>query len=239
MSTKEADEKAIAKNRETIFSIESEVLSNKALIYQSRSMIEENRLMILSNYSAAFMGNRQLANANTDEIFSNREAILRKMDPQGEDQINYVDALINKSKLDFLKHRSDLNARVLEISKKMAEVNAQLVEINSEIMKANKSIVEFNSDQISDNTKMLDGSLSMENATSEINAEIIASNTAKIDELKAKITNNRGTILAVLETSEMNAASLLKNKDEINERRVSIMKNRKGLADNKAKISSP
>ena len=68
MSSSEANKAAIAANRKTIFNIESNVLSNKALVYQSRSMIEENRLMIMSNYSAAFMGNRQLANANTDEI---------------------------------------------------------------------------------------------------------------------------------------------------------------------------
>ena len=117
MSTKEANKETIAQNRKTIFQIESEVLSNKALVYQSRSMIEENRLMIMSNYAAAFMGNRQLANANTDEIFSNRAAILQAMDPQDEVQQNYVDAQTNKSNLDFLQHRSGLNASVLEISK--------------------------------------------------------------------------------------------------------------------------
>ena len=236
MSTKEINKEQIVKNREIIFSIESEVLSNKALIYQSRSMIEENRMMIMSNYSAAFMGNRQLANANTDEIFANRAAILRYMDSQDEVKKNYIDAQTNKSKLDFLKHRSSLNAAVLEISKKMAEVNAQLVQINSDIMEANNSIVEFNSEQIAENSKMLSGSLSAENATPESNAEIIASNSAAMEEMNSKISNNRGTILAVLETSEMNAASLLKNKDEINDRRISIMENRKGIADNKAKI---
>ena len=60
-------------------------------------MIEENRLMIMSNYSAAFMGNRQLANANTDEIFSNRAAILASMDTDGDVQENYVNAQTNKS----------------------------------------------------------------------------------------------------------------------------------------------
>ena len=38
--------------------------------------------MILSNYSAAFMGNRQIANSNTDEIFENRHAILDNVDTQ-------------------------------------------------------------------------------------------------------------------------------------------------------------
>ena len=236
MSTKEANKEAIAKNRKTIFSIESEVLSNKALVYQSRSMIEENRLMIMSNYSAAFMGNRQLANANTDEIFSNRTAILQNMDAQDEVQQNYIDAQTNKSNLDFLKHRSGLNASVLEISKKMADINSQLVAVNREIMDANKSIVEFNATQISANSDMLGGSLSPGSATPQSNADIVAGNTAAMAELTKNISHNRGTILAVLETSEMNAASLMKNKDEINERRVSIMENRKGIADNKAKI---
>jgi hypothetical protein len=236
MSTTEANKEAIAKNRKTIFSIESEVLSNKALVYQSRSMIEENRLMIMSNYSAAFMGNRQLANANTDEIFSNRTAILQNMDAQDEVQQNYIDAQTNKSNLDFLKHRSALNASVLEVSKKMADINAQLVAINREIMDANKSIVEFNATQISANSDMLGGSLSAGSATPQSNADIVAGNTAAMAELTKNISHNRGTILAVLETSEMNAAALMKNKDEINERRVSIMENRKGIADNKAKI---
>jgi hypothetical protein len=236
MSTKEANKEAIAKNRKTIFSIESEVLSNKALVYQSRSMIEENRLMIMSNYSAAFMGNRQLANANTDEIFSNRNAILQNMDAQDEVQQNYIDAQTTKSTLDFLKHRSGLNASVLEVSKKMADINAQLVALNREIMDANKSIVEFNATQISYNSDMLGGSLSPGSATPQSNADIVAGNTAAMAELTKNISHNRGTILAVLETSEMNAAALMKNKDEINERRVAIMENRKGIADNKAKI---
>ena len=236
MSTTEANKEAIAKNRKTIFSIESEVLSNKALVYQSRSMIEENRLMIMSNYSAAFMGNRQLANANTDEIFANRNAILQNMDAQDEVQQNYIDAQTNKSNLDFLEHRSALNASVLEVSKKMADINSQLVALNREIMDANKSIVEFNATQISANSDMLGGSLSAGSATPQSNADIVAGNTAKMAELTKNISHNRGTILAVLETSEMNAAALMKNKDEINERRVSIMGNRKGIADNKAKI---
>ena len=134
MSSSEANKAAIAANRKTIFNIESNVLSNKALVYQSRSMIEENRLMIMSNYSAAFMGNRQLANANTDEIFANRSAILAAMDADGDVQENYVNVQTNKSSLDYLAHRSGLNSSVLAISAKMADVNAQLVAINQEII---------------------------------------------------------------------------------------------------------
>ena len=72
MSKTKINAKAIKANRKRIFKIDAEVMTNKANAYISRSMIEENRLMILSNYSAAFLGNRQLANSNTDEIFEKR-----------------------------------------------------------------------------------------------------------------------------------------------------------------------
>jgi len=97
MANSEINKQAIAKNRKTIFQIEGQVMANKALAYQSRSMIEENRLMILSNYAAAFMGNRQLANSNTDEIFNNRAEILNAMDAVGDVQENYVNAQKNKA----------------------------------------------------------------------------------------------------------------------------------------------
>ena len=76
MSKIKINTKAIKANRKRIFKIDAEVMTNKANAYISRSMIEENRLMILSNYSAAFLGNRQLANSNTEEIFENRKTIL-------------------------------------------------------------------------------------------------------------------------------------------------------------------
>ena len=61
MSDVSANREAIKKNKKRIFEIDSKVMTNKTMIYASRSMIEENRLMILSNYAAAFMGNRQIA----------------------------------------------------------------------------------------------------------------------------------------------------------------------------------
>ena len=186
MSSSEANKAAIAANRKTIFNIESNVLSNKALVYQSRSMIEENRLMIMSNYSAAFMGNRQLANANTDEIFANRSAILAAMDTDGDVQENYVNVQTNKSSLDYLAHRSGLNSSVLAISAKMADINAQLVAINQEIMAANQSIVEFNAEQIALNSDMLNGALQPSKATVEGNASMVAANTAAMADLSAR-----------------------------------------------------
>jgi hypothetical protein len=38
----------------------------------ARSIVEENHDSILKNYHATFRGNRNLANANTDDLFRNR-----------------------------------------------------------------------------------------------------------------------------------------------------------------------
>ena len=78
-------------------------MTNKTLIYASRSMIEENRLMILSNYSAAFMGNRQIANSNTDEIFENRQAILDSAENSNEVEENYINSQKKQSFIGFFK----------------------------------------------------------------------------------------------------------------------------------------
>merc|ERR1712147_213105 len=108
--------------RKRIFKIDAVVMTNKANAYLSRAMIEENRMMILSNYSAAFLGNRQLANSNTDEVFDNRTAILENFKTKNDGEENYINAQKNKASLDFLKHRSDLNTALLKVSEEMAAV---------------------------------------------------------------------------------------------------------------------
>ena len=74
MATSATNRKNIKKNRRAIFEVEATVTSNRAKAYATRSIIEENRALILKNYTAAFMGNRQLANQNTDDVFRNRKA---------------------------------------------------------------------------------------------------------------------------------------------------------------------
>jgi hypothetical protein len=236
MSTSKTNKAAIAKNKKTIFSIEARVLAMKALAYQSHAMIEENRLMIMSNYSAAFKGNGQLANANTDEIFANRSAILGVIDADGDVQENYMQAQINKSLLDYLAHRSNLNTSVLSLSQKMAQINAQLVAINQDIMAANQSIVDFNHQQIGLNAEMLGGTLDASQATIEGNAAIVAKNSTLMVDLSLSVEKDLARRDELLEISAVNAASLMGNKDAINERRLSIMENREGILANTAKI---
>jgi len=237
MSGTESNKKNIENNRKTILKIDTSVMSNKASIYQSRSMIEENRLMILSNYAAAFMGNRQLANHNTDELFENRKAILSSVECGTDVEVNYVQASINKSSLDFLEHRSAMNAAVLDVSEELANINTQLIAINTKIMDANQGIVDFNAEQIAVNVSLLDGDLKPSNATVDGNAALIAANAVAMQEIASNASRNGDRMKSLLSSSAENSASLMDNKAVINQRRESILNNRDDILANRQRVS--
>ena len=49
------------------------------LAKEARSLVQENAALISKNYTSSFMGNRQLANQNTEDLYRNRLAILRAL----------------------------------------------------------------------------------------------------------------------------------------------------------------
>jgi hypothetical protein len=183
------------------------------------------------------MGNRQMANQNTDDIFRNRKAILQSMKVEGPVQANFRDSLLNQAHVDFLDHRSKLNARVIAVSEKMSEINRMLIEVNHMIMEGNAEIVEFNSGNIEKNRQWLDGDLHPKQATPETNAERIASNTARIAEIQERAAANRAKIDAVMEKVEANRAIILKDSEEIYARREKILANHEKIAANQARIA--
>ena len=201
-------------SNKTIFQSKSQVMANTALIYQSRSMIEEIRLMIISNYSAAFMGNRQLANTNTDEIFLRNIEILSNVKAPDGVQTDYLNAQIDRNNLEYLKQQSDLNTT------------------NLDIMKNNETIMAFNEKQIAVNAAMLKAPTTLETATSEKNEAIIAENNMSIEQLLVSCSENEDMIQNLLEISSANREIVKKNKTEINERMVSIIKNRTDIFEN-------
>ena len=220
-------------SNKTIFQRKSQVMANTALICQSRSMIEEIRLMIISNYSAAFMGNRQLANTNTDEIFLRNIEVLSNVKAPDGVQTDYLNAQIDRNNLEYLKQQSDLNTTNLKVNEKMAAINAQLVAINHDIMKNNETIMAFNEKQIAVNAAMLKAPTTLETATSEKNEAIIAENNMSIEQLLVSCSENEDMIQNLLEISSANREIVKKNKTEINERMMSIIKNRTDIFENR------
>jgi hypothetical protein len=210
----ESNKKQIAENRSNIFSVECAVMANRSKAYMARSVVQENQALIIKNYQAAFMGNRQLINQNTDDLFRNRQAILRHIKASNPVEINFKEAMINKAKLDFLEHRSGLNEKVLDISLKMAAVNAMMIEINSAIM-VSAELFQL----LLTKEPMLNVCLILTNChkiphnyQQETNEKIVEFNTKCIEENSAFL--KEGTDLAAA-TPESNAAMIKENTERL------------------------
>lgn len=237
MATAASNRKNIMRNRKSLFGLECQVTANKSKAYATRSAIEENRALILKNYTAAFMGNRQLANQNTDDIFRNRRTILSSLDAQTDVQKNFVESSLNEASIDYLEHRAELNASVLEVNRMMAEVNAKLIEINSKIMKSNESIVAFNSRNLSLNSKILASGLSIGTATPSSNAKRISRNKERLAKILKAAKANSASILGLLKIASKNRSAIEKNAAGILARRKGIEDNQKKIAQNQVKVS--
>ena len=216
----------LLRSRKSIRALKKIVTDNKAALYQSRAIIEENRMMILSNYTANFMGNRQLINQNTDDVFSASETMLDALDPQTESESVAVEIFNQSASLDFLSHRSSLTSSVIQISEQMAEVNARLISINREIMETNNSIIAFNKKQIERNKGYSNNESVLHAATDEMNERLIDENNQKIEEINISATRNSEEIANLLHSSMENRSRLISNKDEISAARNSILENR-------------
>jgi len=229
--------KDITENEAQLHDLHIAVMSNKQWVYEARSMIESNRANIAKNYSEAFVGNRQMANYNTDDIFKNRIAILKGLKVEGAVQENFRNSKANEASIEFLEHRSLLNNRVAKVNEKMSEVNEDLILINNDIMKQNEDVVAFNASQIETNTRLLDG-LQPEKATPEANATRISKNKQTIADLKErqdKYNANKDASLAVIKE---NRKSLEANAEIIKQRRKEILANREVIVANGAKVAA-
>merc|ERR1712178_636692 len=101
----------INENAAEIHAMSLAVTLNKENVYEQRAEIEANRCLILRNFASAFIGNRQMANQNTDDIYKNRTAILQNICVDGAVQQNFRNSKINESKIESINHRCLLNNR--------------------------------------------------------------------------------------------------------------------------------
>lgn len=239
MGQSENNAKQIRKNRRALFELQGRVMVNKARAYATRSNIEENRYLILKNYVAAFVGNRQLANQNTDDIFENRIAILENIDIEkgNEIQENFIDSEINKSKVDFLVHRAALNETVLTINQELVEVNQKLIEVNEKLLAANELIKNFNAKEIEENRRLLNEGVKPETATQESNTATVDSNTKQVEMLQDKTQSNSQLIMDLYDIVAVHRQHIAENSDEILSRREGIEENHEKIVENREEVA--
>jgi len=229
--------KGVAANSAALHDLHLAVFSNKSKLLAVRSLIEENRSLLMKNYACAFAGNRLMLNQNTDCIFKNRLAILYAMKVEGQEQINFRNTKRNKAKIDFLEHRSLLNNRVAKGNAMMTAANAKLIEANTLIMNNNEEIVKFNSAAIETNKKLIEG-VQADKATPEANATRIEANAKGIAMIMDHVGKYDEKIEAGTKVCLENRKKIIANAKDIDERRKKILENRAGVVENGTKVSA-
>jgi len=234
----EANRQQIRENRRAIFELENDVHRNRAAAYGTRAIITENASLIRKNYDAAFSGNRQLINFNTDAAFRNRQAAVRNIPATTDVETNYREAMTNRVKLEWLQHRSKLNERVIRVSKRFAEANRQLIDLNKDIMDTNEELVNFNKKLIESNAAAINGGWNSKGATPESNRLLIEENSRQIAEIRSRIEGNKRRGDEVRAAALANRESILKNSESIMKRRAEIEANAAKIAENQSKVGA-
>lgn len=218
--------------------LSAKIMDNKALLSQSRANIEQNRLLVFSNYTAAMSGNQQLAAHNMEEILAARKTILDLFDVEDEDQENYIEAAKSASDLDFLSHIANLNRKNLALNEQMIELNQRLNEINREIMRINQEMLEFNEENLSSNSEFMSGSLNPMLMDRETVDELTEENEKSLLALQSLVDENRQIVVDLLQKSKDNRTVALNNSAEISDRKKNLYRNRDEISDMRKKIGT-
>ena len=126
----------------------SKLLNQKSKNYLLRSKIDQSIAVTNSNLSASFLGNRQMANHNTDDIKYCMNKIIDKNSAEPDATKLNVDLL-------FLKHRQKLNKRLVENSKILIAAIEQLQMAHQRVMRTNEEIVKFNSSMLETTSEII------------------------------------------------------------------------------------
>ena len=203
----------------------SSLLNQKSKNYLLRSKIDQSIAITNSNLSASFLGNRQMANHNTDDIkYCLNEIIEKNSNELDVDKLN-VDLI-------FLKHRQKLNKRLSENSKILIAALEQLQLAHQRMMKTNEEIVKFNSSMLEATSEIISNDelpIQLRLGVSEIQAEV-----EKLE--KSCVSSDKTTqkLMKQIDNLCMENDSLAK---ELGEKREKIIKNRDRISSVRADLS--
>ena len=203
----------------------SNLLNQKSKNYLLRSKIDQSLAITKSNLSASFIGNRQMANHNTDDIKYCLYEIIEKNSTAPDATKLNVD-------LKFLKHRQKLNMRLLENSKILIAAAEQLQLAHQKVMKTNEEIVRFNSSMLEATSEIIStNELPIESrlGVSEIRAEL-----EKIE--KSCLLSDKTTNKLIEQIENIFVKNNLLS-EELDKKREKIIQNRERISGVRADLS--
>ena len=203
----------------------SRLLNQKSKNYLLRSKIDQNIAVTNSNLSASFLGNRQMANHNTDDIKYCLNKIIDKNSAEPDATKLNVDLI-------FLKHRQKLNKRLVENSKILIAAIEQLQMAHQRVMRTNEEIVKFNSSMLETTSEII--------ATNELPFQLrlgeseIQSELEKVE--KGCLSSDKTTQKLIKQVEDLWMKNDLLS-EELDQKREKIIKNRDRISGVRADLS--
>ena len=203
----------------------SSLLNQKSKNYLLRSKIDQSIAITISNLSASFLGNRQMANHNTEDIKYCLNEIIEKNSTE-------PDATKLNVNLIFMKHRQRLNKRLVENSKILIAAIEQLQLAHQRVMKTNEEIVQFNSNMILATSEVISTNklpIPLRSSVSEIQSEL-----EKIE--KSCLLSHKTTEKLIKQIEHIFTENDLLS-EELDKKREKIIKNRDLISGVRADLS--
>ena len=232
--TNKASQKQIIENKLLIFELEAIVTDNFAKSMLALADVEENRALLLRNFTSSFMGNRSLALDNEEDLHRNRILMIDALKPENDIQEDFKGTLTNSTSLDQIEYRIAINETLSKITERLSTVNSTLKDINELIMSSNENVVSNVDDMISENASWIDGQLEKmkKSATEKNNITTAQSNSTRIGKLKDKSMSHSEKIKGFLGQVEKETSEILEIGSEIADRKSRIMAAREKVAAN-------
>ncbi len=213
-----------------------ELNQTQSISYLVRAKVEQNLSLILSNISAAFTGNRTLANQNTTDVKFNLQEVFNAIDKSSLSE-KEIEKYKNAIELKFLQNTNELNLLMQEISDEMHKANLKIAKISEKIMTANQGVIEFNKSMISETSLLIEN---QEERILEANKEIkndkrMNINFDNIIKFNKPILDKLNKLSEALSKQEK---KINKARADIDDRREVIFKNREGILNARKFIKS-
>lgn len=196
----------------------ADLLEIKSLGYLIRAKIEQNISIVLSNISSSFMGNRQLANHNTDDIKFNIEKIIGSKFGE-EDKVSKL------IQLRFLNHRQKLNKRFLSNSEDLLSAIENLQSAQKKIMSTNEEIIRFNTSAIELSSNLLSEDHDLREDKRKISVD------EELDKLMKSCSMSRKKCQILTKKIEDVFEANTKAQLEVQSKREKIMTNRRNISE--------
>ena len=203
----------------------SRLLNQKSKNYLLRSKIDQSIAVTNSNLSASFLGNRQMANHNTDDIKYCLNKIIDKNSAEPDATKLNVDLI-------FLKHRQKLNKRLVENSKILIAAIEQLQMAHQRVMRTNEEIVKFNSSMLETTSEIISTNelpFQLRLGESEIQSEL-----EKVE--KGCLSSDKTTQKLIKQVEDLWMKNDLLS-EELDQKREKMIKNRDRISGVRADLS--